>query len=184
MNSGDATLRNNHMDVTPDPTHSDHRTPSGFGRHLATFGSYCTHNLNFYRIHLLTFCIVPTLMAAVLYASNGAYPVSYGMSATSVRVSSLVMCIKGTQLAIEYNVVDALFNSVSAATVTGLTTVNISELTGWQQTILYLQMWLGNIVSLAGVPANDPVPGSLMLMLFPKSGLCILDHGHCPKIIL
>lgn len=43
--------------------------------------------------------------------------------------------------------VDALFNSVSAMTVTGLTTINLSGLTGWQQVILYIQMWAGNIVS-------------------------------------
>lgn len=43
--------------------------------------------------------------------------------------------------------VDALFNSVSAITVTGLTTVNLSGLTGWQQTLLFIQMAGGNIVS-------------------------------------
>ena len=34
-------------------------------------------------------------------------------------------------------------------TVTGLATVNLSGLTGWQQVILYLQMIAGNIVGRA-----------------------------------
>jgi hypothetical protein len=34
-------------------------------------------------------------------------------------------------------------------TVTGLATVNLSGLTGWQQALLYLQMVAGNIVRLA-----------------------------------
>lgn len=32
-------------------------------------------------------------------------------------------------------------------TVTGLTTVNLSGITPWQQTILFIQMAMGNIVS-------------------------------------
>ncbi|KIK22690.1 hypothetical protein PISMIDRAFT_101958 [Pisolithus microcarpus 441] len=76
-------------------------------------------NLNFFRIHLLYFTFTPLVASAVLYASNGKYPLSY---------------------------VDALFNSVSAMTVCGLATVNLSSLTPWQQVILFLQMCFGSPV--------------------------------------
>ncbi|KAF9243244.1 cation transport protein-domain-containing protein [Melanogaster broomeanus] len=42
--------------------------------------------------------------------------------------------------------IDALFNSVSAVTVCGLATVNLSQLTPWQQVILFLQMCVGSPV--------------------------------------
>ena len=60
------------------------------------------------------------IFSAIFYASNGKVKISY---------------------------IDSLFNSVSAMTVTGLTTVNMSSLTPWQQTILFLQMCLGSPVS-------------------------------------
>ena len=62
----------------------------------------------------------PLIFSAILYASNGEVKISY---------------------------IDSLYNSVSAMTVTGLTTVNLSSLTHWQQTILFLQMCLGSPVS-------------------------------------
>ena len=40
--------------------------------------NYALSNLNFYRIHLLLFCIIPVVMAAIMFASNGEIPVSYG----------------------------------------------------------------------------------------------------------
>lgn len=61
----------------------------------------------------------PLILSAVFYASNGKYHISY---------------------------VDALFNCVSAMTVTGLATVDLSELTAWQQVILFIQMCIGSPV--------------------------------------
>ncbi|KAI5995376.1 cation transport protein-domain-containing protein [Pisolithus marmoratus] len=81
-------------------------------------------NLNFSRVHLLFFTFIPLLASAVLYASNGKYPISY---------------------------VDALFNSVSAMTVCGLSTVDLSSLTPWQQVILFLQMSAGSPVLVSWV---------------------------------
>ena len=52
--------------------------------------------------------------------------------------------------------VDCLFLCYSALTVTGLSTVNLSTCTGFQQALLFIQMALGNIV---GVP-NSIHPGS------------------------
>jgi len=62
---------------------------------------------------------MPLLSSIIFWASNGEYKISY---------------------------VDALFNCVSASTVTGLATVNLSSLTPWQQTIIFIQMCLGSPV--------------------------------------
>lgn len=39
---------------------------------------YAARNLNFYRIHLLVFCLSPLVISAIMFASNGHYRVSYG----------------------------------------------------------------------------------------------------------
>ncbi|KAG2366187.1 cation transport protein-domain-containing protein [Suillus spraguei] len=71
-----------------------------------------TH-LNFFRIHVIFFTLTPLIFSGILYASNGKYPVAY---------------------------IDALYNSVSAMTVCGLATVNMSQLTAWQQVLLFIQI--------------------------------------------
>lgn len=63
--------------------------------------------------------LTPLIFSGILYASNGKYPVAY---------------------------IDALYNSVSAMTVCGLATVNLSQLTAWQQVLLFIQMCIGNPV--------------------------------------
>ncbi|KAG1846591.1 cation transport protein-domain-containing protein [Suillus subalutaceus] len=74
-------------------------------------------HLNFFRIHVIFFTLTPLIFSGILYASNGKYPVAY---------------------------IDALYNSVSAMTVCGLATVNLSQLTAWQQVLLFIQMCIGN----------------------------------------
>ncbi|KAF8435126.1 cation transport protein-domain-containing protein [Boletus edulis BED1] len=76
-------------------------------------------HLNFFRIHLLFFTFTPLIGSVILYASNGRYPIAY---------------------------IDALYMSVSAVTVCGLSTVNLSPLTPWQQVLLFLQMCVGSPV--------------------------------------
>lgn len=66
--------------------------------------------------------LTPLIFAAIFYASNGEFYISF---------------------------IDSLFNCVSAMTVTGLTTVDLSSLTGWQQTILFLLQCVGNIVRIS-----------------------------------
>ena len=61
----------------------------------------------------------PLIFSAIFYASNGHVHIAY---------------------------IDALFNSVSAITVCGLATVNLSTLTNWQQVILFFLMCIGNPV--------------------------------------
>ncbi|KAJ6593443.1 cation transport protein-domain-containing protein [Mycena capillaripes] len=80
--------------------------------------------LNFYRVHILFFTFTPLIFSGIFYASNGQYRVSY---------------------------IDALYNCVSAMTVCGLATVDLSSLTGWQQVILFVQMCLGSPVVVSWV---------------------------------
>lgn len=63
---------------------------------------------------------VPLIFSAIFYASNGDNYVSY---------------------------TDALFICVSSATVTGLTTIDLSSLTSWQQFLTFVLMFFGSPVS-------------------------------------
>ncbi|QRV98028.1 potassium/sodium transporter [Ceratobasidium sp. AG-Ba] len=81
-------------------------------------------SLNFFRIHVLFFTFTPLICASIFYAANGKYPVSF---------------------------IDALFNCISAITVTGLATVDLSQLTGFQQALLFIQMCIGNPVAVSWV---------------------------------
>jgi len=80
------------------------------------------NSLNFYRIHLVTFTLVPFIFSGIMYACNTEYHIQY---------------------------IDCLFCCVSAMTVTGLATIDLSQLSGWQQTILFIQMCMGSIVSVS-----------------------------------
>jgi hypothetical protein len=66
--------------------------------------------LNFYRIHWLFFTLHPLIWSGIFYAANGQYKVPY---------------------------IDCLFLCVSSQTVTGLSTVNLSTTTGFQQFVLF-----------------------------------------------
>ncbi|KAI0302328.1 cation transport protein-domain-containing protein [Multifurca ochricompacta] len=88
-------------------------------RPFQQFYSFIRHNLNFYRLHIIYFTFTPLLFSGIFYASNGHFHIAY---------------------------IDALFNSVSAMAVCGLASVDLSSLTGWQQTILFIQLCLGNPV--------------------------------------
>ncbi|KAG2043915.1 cation transport protein-domain-containing protein [Suillus americanus] len=91
--------------------------------HTPLWQTIRTH-LNFFRIHVIFFTLTPLIFSGILYASNGKYPVAY---------------------------IDALYNSVSAMTVCGLATVNLSQLTAWQQVLLFIQMCVGNPVIVSWV---------------------------------
>lgn len=69
--------------------------------------------VTFFRVHLFAFTFIPLIFSGIFYASNGRYHVNF---------------------------VDALFLCYSAMTVTGLSTVDLSTITGWQQAILYFLM--------------------------------------------
>ncbi|OCF31127.1 potassium ion transporter [Kwoniella heveanensis BCC8398] len=75
-------------------------------------------SLNFYRVHLITFTIVPLITSAIMYACNTEYHIAY---------------------------IDCLFCCMSAMTVTGLATINLSTLSVVQQVILFVQMIIGSL---------------------------------------
>ncbi|KZT12176.1 TrkH-domain-containing protein [Laetiporus sulphureus 93-53] len=75
--------------------------------------------LNFFRIHLLLFILIPLVLASIFHASNGRYKIKF---------------------------IDALFVCVSAATGTGLITFDLSSATAWQQVILVMLELFGNQV--------------------------------------
>ena len=69
--------------------------------------------VTFFRVHLFAFTFIPLIFSGIFYASNGRYHVNY---------------------------LDALFLCYSAMTVTGLSTIDLSTITGWQQAILHFLM--------------------------------------------
>ncbi|KAI9062394.1 hypothetical protein FKP32DRAFT_1593550 [Trametes sanguinea] len=86
---------------------------------LADFQAYILRHLNFYRVHLLFFTFTPLIFSGIFYASNGEFHIDY---------------------------IDCLFNCVSAMTVCGLASVDLSSLTSFQQALLFIQMCLGSPV--------------------------------------
>ena len=76
------------------------------------------HRVTFFRLHLAAFTFIPLIASGIFYGSNGEYKISY---------------------------LDSVFLCYSSMTVTGLSTVNLSTLTAWQQVMLYILM---TIVSL------------------------------------
>jgi hypothetical protein len=54
----------------------------------------------------------------------------------------------GISTAYEISYIDCLFNCVSAMTVTGLATINLSTLSTMQQVLLFLQQIVGSMVCL------------------------------------
>ncbi|KDQ63183.1 hypothetical protein JAAARDRAFT_29190 [Jaapia argillacea MUCL 33604] len=79
---------------------------------------------NYYRLHLTFFTLHPIIWSGIFYAANGQYKVSY---------------------------VDAFFLCFSAQTVTGLSTINLSTTTGFQQFILFWLMVTGSYTTTSWV---------------------------------
>ncbi|KAI0666217.1 cation transport protein-domain-containing protein [Trametes maxima] len=79
---------------------------------------------NFFRLHLLFFTFTPLVAAGIFYGVNGEFHIPF---------------------------IDALFLCYSALTVTGLSTVNLSTLTVFQQVILFVLMAMGDITIIAWV---------------------------------
>lgn len=83
-----------------------------------------SRDLNFFRLHIITFTLLPLVISPIFYAANGQVTIPY---------------------------VDCLFMVYSAFTVTGLTSVNVSSLTGLQQAILYILMLAGDWTTAAWI---------------------------------
>ncbi|KAH8982179.1 cation transport protein-domain-containing protein [Lactarius hatsudake] len=84
-----------------------------------SWGAVFERELNFFRIHLALFMLLPIVSAGVLVASNGRFYINY---------------------------TDALFVCVSGMTGTGLATIDLSSLTAWQQVIIVLVSLVGSPV--------------------------------------
>ena len=88
------------------------------------YSSYVTRHYGCEWDYVLIRCLfstfTPLIFSGILYAANTDFHVSY---------------------------VDCLFNCVSAMTVCGLATVDLSGLTGFQQALLFVQMCMGSPVS-------------------------------------
>ncbi|EKM53378.1 uncharacterized protein PHACADRAFT_211077 [Phanerochaete carnosa HHB-10118-sp] len=91
---------------------------------FSSLGHYIRTHLNFYRVHILFFTFAPLIASGIFYASNGEHHISY---------------------------IDALYNCVSAVTVCGLATIDLSSLTPWQQVILFILMCMGSPVVVSWV---------------------------------
>ncbi|ATY61688.1 Cation transporter [Cordyceps militaris] len=106
-----------------DPLHLTGERLGGFGDSMGTLASLrsmSSHRLNFLTIHYCYFVVVCLLSSVVFWAS----------SSPQGRISY----------------VDSLFVVVSAMTEAGLNTVNLSTMTTWQQTILFLLIMLGGTI--------------------------------------
>ncbi|PBK85523.1 TrkH-domain-containing protein [Armillaria gallica] len=80
--------------------------------------------LTFYRIHLTAFVFISLMFSGIFYIYNGKFHISY---------------------------LDSLFLCYSAMSLTGLSTVNLSTLTMWQQVMLYLLMIMGDITTVSWI---------------------------------
>lgn len=81
---------------------------------------FLVNYLNFFRIHMLYIVLTPFITSAIMYGSNTKdYHLPY---------------------------IDCLFLCVSSITVTGLVSVPVSNLTLWQQIILFVHMCTGNLI--------------------------------------
>lgn len=94
--------------------------------------------------------LTPLIFSGIFFASNGRYPVAY---------------------------IDALFNSVSAMTVCGLATVNLSQLTVWQQVLLFIQMCIGN-------PVRSFISSRTGASLTLSPGCSVLGDGVHQEVII
>jgi hypothetical protein len=89
----------------------------------STLLDWFLHRVNFFRLHLAAFTLIPLISSGVFYACNGQYKISY---------------------------LDSLFLCYSSMTVTGLSTINLSTLTAWQQAMLYILMAIVSLETQVG----------------------------------
>ncbi|KAJ3727873.1 cation transport protein-domain-containing protein [Lentinula raphanica] len=108
------------------PLKAEPKPPSGnfFSRLYDRIENFILYQSSFFRLHLFAFVFIPLISSAIFWGCNGRFSISY---------------------------LDSLFLCYSAMTVTGLSTVNLSTLTAWQQVILYLLMMLGDITMVSWI---------------------------------
>ncbi|KAJ3760525.1 potassium transporter [Lentinula raphanica] len=101
----------------PPTSEAEAKPPSGdfVSRFYDRAETFILYECSFFRLHLFAFVFMPLIISAIFWGCNGRYSISY---------------------------LDSLFLCYSAMTETGLSTVNLSTLTAWQQVILYLLMMM------------------------------------------
>lgn len=93
--------------------------------------NYIVQEATFFRLHLCAFTLIPLLSSGIFYASNGQFHIRF---------------------------LDSMFLCYSAMTVTGLSTVDLSMLTAWQQVILFFLMISVSLQAstlTSGIPENS-----------------------------
>ena len=83
--------------------------------------------MNFYRVHIIYFLLTIILSSIIMYGS--------GVDGNS----------GDAEASFKLRYIDAIFLCASAMTNAGLNTVNLSDLTGFQQSILYVLILIGNV---------------------------------------
>ncbi|KAF8169153.1 cation transport protein-domain-containing protein [Mycena galopus ATCC 62051] len=91
---------------------------------LSTLSNFVWTHGTFYRFHMLAFTIIPLIASAIYYGCNGRFHISF---------------------------LDSLFICYSAMTVTGLSTIDLSTTTPWQQAILYILMIIGDFTAVSWI---------------------------------
>lgn len=86
---------------------------------------------NFYRVHVIYFLLTILLSSVIMYGS--------GVNGNS----------DDAQARFTLRYIDAIYLCASAMTNTGLNTVNLSDITGFQQSILWVLILLGNVTVVA-----------------------------------
>lgn len=106
---------------------------------------FALNNLNFYRIHLLCFTFVSQPCSYTLPS----WRLGFGEACQADSQIPLVVSgiMYGISTAYQIPYIDCLFNCMSAMTVTGLATINLSTLSVMQQVLLFIQMTVGSLVS-------------------------------------
>ena len=94
---------------------------------FAKMAKYHGFELNFYRVHLLYFLLTTILSSIIMYGS--------GINSNSGNAEA----------SFKLRYIDAIFLCASAMTNAGLNTVNQNSLTGFQQSILYVLILIGNV---------------------------------------
>ena len=97
---------------------------------LATVHTRVFH-LNYFRLHLSYFIFVILLSSVIVYGS--------GVNGNS----------NDEEASFYLTYVDSLFLCTSAMTSTGLNTVNLSALTTFQQSVLFVLIFIGNVVTIS-----------------------------------
>jgi hypothetical protein len=105
----------------------DAQQPQEAKQHFMTCLRDDVFQLNFYRLHMLYFIVAAVSFSVIVYGEGLADDPNQ---------------INGTKL----RNIDVLFLCCSAMTTTGLNTVNLGSLTGFQQAILYILLLNGNVV--------------------------------------